>query len=145
MTHSLPHVHVEADRASSVASPEHAWISYGSTLNPSPGRLLKERRDTAEGCRDRATADLLQALTMNTANGRQVLEKSAASWTMRAEILQRIESGTEARDRAPELTSLEIAEDAAFARSKRQPIGPCIGPKHSRATLQTDARQTGEC
>lgn len=116
MTQSLPLFDVESHRSSLRAPPEHAWISNGSTLNPSPGRLLKERRDSAEGCRDRATADLVQALTMNTAKGRQVLEKSAASWTMRAEVLQRIESGAEARRGAPQLTSLEIAEDAAFAR-----------------------------
>jgi hypothetical protein len=121
MTIPLPRLDLKASGGSSAASPEHTWISSSSsssssTLNPFPGRLLKERRDTAEGCRDRATADLVQALTMNTANGRRVLEKSAASWTLRAELLQRIESGAEARLEAPELTFLEIAEDAAFAR-----------------------------
>ncbi|MFL6734993.1 MAG: hypothetical protein ACJ8EY_09900 [Sphingomicrobium sp.] len=53
---------------------------------------------------------------MSTSNGRQVYEKSAASWTKRAEMLQRIETGIEARHSAPttvELTSEEIAEDLA--------------------------------
>jgi hypothetical protein len=127
MTQSLPLLDAKAIGGSSAAPPEHPWISHGSTLNPSPGRLLKERRDTAEGCRDRATADLLQAQTMNTANGRQVLEKSAASWTTRAELLQRIESGAEARSNALELTPLEIAEDAEVARlqvGRAEPIAP---------------------
>ena len=68
--------------------PEHNWISDGSTLNPAPGALLKRRRDTADGCRERATADLLQAVTVATASGRKVLEQSAASWNARAELLQ---------------------------------------------------------
>jgi len=88
---------------------------------PSSDPRTKDSRDTAEGCRDRASADLAQAGTMNTANGRQVLEKSAASWTTRAELLQRIESGIEARrttvdPEAVRLTSDEIAEDAAELR-----------------------------
>ena len=63
---------------------------------------------------------------MTTANGRQVFEKSATSWTKRADMLQRIETGIKARLNAPapavsdagapELTSAEIAEDAAFLR-----------------------------
>ena len=61
----------------------------------------KDGRDTADGCRDRAAADLLQSETMNTANGRKVLETSAASWTQRAELLQRIETGIEARGNSP--------------------------------------------
>src|SRR5438309_2763222 len=98
---------------SSAPAPEHGWISDRSTLNPSPGPLLKQRRDTAAGCRDRATADLLQAVTMATAHGRRMLERSAASWNARAELLQRVETGIEGRRNSPELTPTEIAEDAA--------------------------------
>lgn len=116
MSQPLPALDAKATGGSPSEPPEHPWISDRSTLNPSPGRLLKERRDTAEGCRDRATADLVQAGTMNTANGRHVLEKSAASWKARAELLQRIESGPEASHIAPQLTPLEIAEDAEDAR-----------------------------
>ena len=75
--------------------------------------MVKEGRDTAEGCRDRATADVFQALSMTTANGRQTLERSAASWTRRAMMLERLESGMENRQVAPQLTRLEIAEDEA--------------------------------
>jgi hypothetical protein len=88
---------------------------------PASDARTKDSRDTAEGCRDRASADLAQAGTMNTVNGRQVLEKSAASWTTRAELLERIETGIEARRTAAvptavKLTSAEIAEDAAELR-----------------------------
>jgi hypothetical protein len=82
-------------------------------LNPSPGPLLKERRDTADGCRDRATADLLEAVTMATAHGRQMLEKSAASWNARAKLLQRMEADAETGRDAIKLTDAELAEDAA--------------------------------
>jgi hypothetical protein len=118
MTQCLPSspLPVEASRRSSVPAPEHRWVSKGSTLNPSPGPLLKQRRDTAEGCRDRATADLLEAVTMATAHSRQMLERSAASWTARADLLQRIEASIKTRLDAVELTAAEIAEDAAHVR-----------------------------
>jgi hypothetical protein len=84
----------------------------------------KDARETSSGCRERADADLLRAGAMETVNGREVFEKSAASWTKRADMLQRIETGIEARLTtpattataltAPELTSAEIAEDAAY-------------------------------
>jgi hypothetical protein len=83
----------------------------------------KDARETALGCRENAAADMLRAGGMDTVNGRQVFETSAASWTKRADMLQRIETGIEARQNAaapastdedaPELTSEEIAEDAA--------------------------------
>ena len=109
-------------RALDVArSPEHRWIHDGGTRNPAPHPHGKDTRDTATGCRDRATADLVEALAASTANARRVLESSAASWTSRAELLQRIESGIEARlseadPDAPKLTRAEIAEDAAHLR-----------------------------
>jgi hypothetical protein len=93
-----------------------AWISEGSTLNPSPGKLLKERRDTAQGCRHRATADLLEAVTMATAHSRQMLERSAASWTARSEMLQRVEAGIAARLTPILLTPAEVAEDITHGR-----------------------------
>ena len=117
MTQPLPPVVAESNRTSSAPSPEYPWISRGSTLNPSPGPLLKQRRDTAAGCRDRATADLLQAVTMATAHGRRMLERSAASWNARADLLERVEASMLTRLNACELTAAEIAEDAAHVRS----------------------------
>lgn len=97
---------------------EQRWIRKESTLNPSPGPLLKHWRDTADGCRDRATADLLEALTMGTAHGRQMLEKSAASWNARAELLQRIAADKETGRDAIKLTDAELAEDAAHLQRR---------------------------
>lgn len=118
MMHYLPSpLPVEADRRSSAPGPEHRWISNGSTLNPSPGPLMKQRRDTAEGCRDRAAADLLEAVTMATARSRKMLERSAASWNARSELLQRMEAGIGAKLNAVKLTNSELAQDASFHRS----------------------------
>jgi hypothetical protein len=90
-------------------------------INSAQHQHSKELRDTAAGCRERARLDLLNAFAMSTQNGRQVFEKSAASWTKRADMLHRIETGIEARLTAravqlPELTEAEIAEDLAFGR-----------------------------
>ncbi len=91
-------------------------MSKGSTLNPSPGPLLKQRRDTAEGCRDRATAFLLESVTMVSGHNRRTLEKTAAAWTTRAELLQRLEERVEIRLAAVELTAAEIADGANHMR-----------------------------
>jgi hypothetical protein len=111
-----PFVPIKTDRSSSAPAPEHRWISKGSTLNPSPGPLQKERRDTAEGCRDRATADLLEAVSMATAHSRRMLERSAASWSARAELLLCIEGEVQTRRDTFQLTATEIAEDAGYLR-----------------------------
>ena len=76
--------------------------SEDSSTGKAVGRpSTKEFRDTASGCRDRASADLAKALSMSTQNGRELLETSAASWTKRAEMLQRIENGIAARLEKP--------------------------------------------
>ena len=63
-------------------------------------RTTKEGRDTADGCRERAAADLLTSVSMIIANERRRMESSAASWTARADLLDRIEAGYEARKAA---------------------------------------------
>lgn len=120
-THSARPVHpVEPTVPAATALPRPGWLAEGETPGPAP-RVQKDRRDTAAGCRDRATADLASALAASTANGRRVLETSAAHWTSRAELMERIETGIEARLAAagpaqPRLTSAEAAEDAAYLR-----------------------------
>ena len=57
----------------------------------------KAPQDTAVGCRSRAEVDLLASVTMAIANERIRLETSAASWTARANLLQRLEDGSAAR------------------------------------------------
>jgi hypothetical protein len=93
-------------KASYGARPEHKWISNGSTLNPSPGQLLKRRRDTAEGCRDRATESLLRSVTIAAAEDRQALEENAARWNARAELLD----GEEVAKRSGRIKSGEHGE-----------------------------------
>lgn len=57
-------------------------------------------RDNAEACRGRAAANLLESVSMLNANQRIRLETSAASWTARADMLQRVEDGVERRAQA---------------------------------------------
>lgn len=88
--------------------------SSGESSSASP---RKENRDTASGCRERAAAGADQAAAAGTVNGRRVFEQSSASWTTRAAMLERLESGMKVRRAAPHLTQAEVAEDAASAAS----------------------------
>jgi hypothetical protein len=54
---------------------------------------ISAKRDTPEKCRERATEDLLKSVAMLTANQRIILERSAASWTERAHLLDRVAAG----------------------------------------------------
>ena len=54
-------------------------------------RKIPMKRDSSEACRERASADLLKSVTMLTANERLVLERSAASWNVRADMLERLQ------------------------------------------------------
>ena len=56
-----------------------------------------KHKDTAGTCRDRATADLLKSVTMITANERLTLERSAASWQVRATLLDQLEDSARTR------------------------------------------------
>jgi hypothetical protein len=58
--------------------------------------LLKQRRDTAAGCRDRAASSHQHAGTMTRTSDRMLLEDSAESWTARADLLQRLETANAA-------------------------------------------------
>lgn len=109
------------------SSSQDAWIEKSPTMNPAPSRQGKELRDTAEGCRERAAADLLNALAMSTQNGRQVFEKSAASWTKRAEMLGRIETGKESRLHAAQT----LQEGQPVAPEELQSRPACTSEKSS--------------
>lgn len=54
-------------------------------------------KDTGTACRERASADLLKSVTALTANQQRVLEHSAATWTLRGAMLDRIEKSIEKR------------------------------------------------
>lgn len=60
-------------------------------------RTLKQPQDTVAGCRGRAEADLLASVVLLTANERIRLETSAASWSARADMLQRLDDNQAAR------------------------------------------------
>lgn len=69
-----------------------------SVLPSARARTLKLPENTVQGCRDRATADLLEAVTVVTANQRRRLERSAESWTVRAVLLDRLNKSFDKRD-----------------------------------------------
>ena len=62
-----------------------------------PGARRKQPHDTSAGCRVRAQADLLASPSADTEHGRQRLAHSAASWAMRADMLERLEAGWQSR------------------------------------------------
>lgn len=64
---------------------------------PTKARADHAKRETSALCRERAAADLLQSAAMITVNQKLRLEASAASWTVRAKLLQRVEDGIASR------------------------------------------------
>jgi hypothetical protein len=56
-----------------------------------------KHRETSGTCRKRATLDLLKSVVTITANERLTLERSAASWELRAQLLDRVEETEQAR------------------------------------------------
>ena len=54
-------------------------------------RKMPAKRETSVVCRERAAADLLASAAMINANQRLRLERSAECWTLRADMLQRVE------------------------------------------------------
>jgi hypothetical protein len=59
-----------------------------------------KHRDTSGTCRERAAADLLKSIAVITANERLSLERSAANWELRAQLLDRVEETSRARGQA---------------------------------------------
>ena len=52
---------------------------------------LPVKRDTSESCRERASDDLVKSGAEMTVNERLILERSAANWNARANLLDRVE------------------------------------------------------
>ena len=82
---------------------------------PLPGRSRRRRpEDTADGCRALAEADRTRAAAMANDHMRGSLERSAATWTDRATLLDRLEDQATARVKAearPRITGLsEVPE-----------------------------------
>lgn len=78
---------------------------------PAAQLVRRMPEDTALGCRARAAADLLESATMATANQRLRLESSAASWTLRADLLHRLEESSELRKEKAEAARQQEAGD----------------------------------
>ena len=71
-------------------------------------RLMRRPEDTSSGCRDRAAASVIAAAAMDTVNGRTRLEASAATWTVRADLLERLELRQQARESLPAEESVRL-------------------------------------
>lgn len=63
-------------------------------VDPGGVNARKEACDTVAGCLDRAAEDRLRAAATDTENGRQALERSAASWETRAHGLEETENAS---------------------------------------------------
>ena len=78
------------------------WVNEGGSLAPGEDRPARaghpadrrEARDTVSGCRDRAAEDRRRAAATDTENGRQMLERSAASWERRADEMEETENAS---------------------------------------------------
>ena len=69
------------------------------------------KRDTSESCRERASDDLDKAGADMTVNERLILERSAANWNARANLLDRVEKT--ARERGAETDTDSGDQDPA--------------------------------
>ena len=84
-----------------ISDPDHLEAGLLPEAGGQPGRpLQKKPEDTSAGCRGRAADSLVAAAAMDTLNGRVRMEASAATWTARADLLQRLELRVEARETA---------------------------------------------
>ena len=66
-------------------------------LSQRRAKLMSAPEDSAQGCRERAEADLRRAHEDMPINARQVLQASAKHWFARAELLERLETSFAAR------------------------------------------------
>ena len=67
-------------------------MSYRTPLLGASLGHPSRRRDTAEACREKVKDNLLLAVTVASGRQRELLERSAAAWSMRADQLQRQEN-----------------------------------------------------
>ena len=68
-----------------------------ATLPPAATGRRKRPEDTPEGCRSFAADDRDRAATFTVDQARGRYERSAAAWTERAELLDRLEAKFQAR------------------------------------------------
>lgn len=76
------------------------------------GGRIKQPQDTELGCRAFAAADLLSAEAIVPGNSRARMEHSAATWTIRADLLQKLEKGAFTARRKADLAAVAIGGHA---------------------------------
>jgi hypothetical protein len=81
--------------------PPHSPGAGSASDDPERPRAHKQPQDTATWCRAQAEVDLAAAGASAVANGRLRLEHSAATWTKRADLLERLEAGQQSRVAKP--------------------------------------------
>ncbi|WP_129790763.1 hypothetical protein [Sphingosinicella sp. CPCC 101087] len=71
-----------------------------AAARPAPQPRRRKPEDTPAGCRAFAAADLGRAATQNVDRGRWLFESSAAAWSARADLLERLARQSDARMRS---------------------------------------------
>jgi hypothetical protein len=79
-----------------IAMPPRSPGAPDAIADESP-RAHKQPQDTAIWCRAQAAIDMAAAGASAVANGRLRFEHSAATWTKRADLLERLEAGQQSR------------------------------------------------
>lgn len=98
------------DPAFAAAAALDVWVGEGGALaapagpvpplqRSHPGRGKRAPQDTAQGCRERASADRIRAADSSAGEPRWRYEHSANAWTQRAELLDRIEASALTRQK----------------------------------------------
>jgi len=81
------------------------------------------KRETSELCRERAADDLLASVAMINAHQRARMETSAAMWTERAEMLQRVEDSLARRASGIAAKRVVIGDEPVAESSGTSRIG----------------------
>ena len=104
--------HLPSPTPSTSAAPAVALSGVGlDRLN----HRHKQAHDTASGCRTLAANDLVRAGGMETERGRAKLEHSAATWSARADMLQRLDESAEARKQSGKIPLVGLVLAGALA------------------------------
>ena len=94
-----------------------AWDNEGGGLGfvaPRDGALVpsaekRTHQDTVAGCQERALADLSKAAAMGAPHERLRMERSAAGWVARANLLQKLDDGFSSLEE-PSAEEMELEE-----------------------------------
>ena len=102
------HLVIESRRAPACQQVYHmSGLIHSFPPKGRESRKTAAKRDTSQMRRERASADLLKSVTMLTANERLILERSATSWSLRADLLERVEGSARERLRSSPSTDVK--------------------------------------